>query len=314
VSSVQSAPETATGEATSQAGHSAFEMSSKPRTYLGMAWRRFRRNKMAMIGLLFVILMIIIAIAAPLVAKHITGHTPNAQNLRLKFSGLNENGFLLGSDNLGRDTATRLVYGARVSLAVAGLAMLFAITIGAVVGVVAGYYGGLADTLLMRFVDMMLSIPTLFLLLLVASMFSLSPVMLALVIAAVSWVTLSRLIRGEVMSVKGRDYIEAARVIGVSDRRIMWRHILPNVLPVVIVWASLTVPALILVEASLSYLGLGVQPPTASWGNMLSQAQLSYTQSILVVFLPGLAIYLTVFAINLVGNGLRDALDPRLTD
>ncbi len=113
---------------------------------------------------------------------------------------------------------------------------------------------------------------------------------------------------------KERDYIDAARVVGVGDRRIMWRHILPNVLPVVIVWASLTVPALILVEASLSYLGLGVQPPTASWGNMLSQAQLSYTQSILVVFLPGLTIYLTVFAINLVGNGLRDALDPRLTD
>lgn len=314
MSSVESAPDTTTAEAAKRMDGTSIEGMGKPRTYLGMAARRFRSNKMAMVGLFFVLLMILTALAAPLVAQYVTKHTPNAQSLRLKFSGFNENGFLLGSDNLGRDTATRLVYGARVSLAVAGMAMLFAITIGAVVGVVAGYYGGIVDTLLMRFVDIMLSIPTLFLLLLVASMFSLSPVMLALVIAAVSWVTLSRLIRGEVISVKGRDYIDAARVVGVGDRRIMWRHILPNVLPVVIVWASLTVPALILVEAALSYLGLGVQPPTASWGNMLSQAQLSYTQSILVVFLPGVAIYLTVFAINLVGNGLRDALDPRLTD
>ncbi|MEI2618770.1 MAG: ABC transporter permease [Thermomicrobiales bacterium] len=312
--SVPSAPGTTTADSSKAADRTSLEGVGKPRTYLGMASRRFRGNKMAMVGLFFVLLMILTAIAAPLVSKHVTGHTPNAQNLRLKFSGFNENGFLLGSDNLGRDTATRLVYGARVSLAVAGMAMFFAITIGAVVGVVAGYYGGIVDTLLMRYVDMMLSIPTLFILLLVASMFTLSPVALALVIAFVSWVTLSRLIRGEVISVKERDYIDAARVVGVGDRRIMWRHILPNVLPVVIVWASLTVPALILVEASLSYLGLGVQPPTASWGNMLSQAQLSYTQSILVVFLPGLTIYLTVFAINLVGNGLRDALDPRLTD
>jgi peptide/nickel transport system permease protein len=279
-----------------------------------MAWRRMRHNKMAMTGLFVVGLMIILALAAPLVSTYITDHSPNAQNLRLKFSGFRENGYLLGSDNLGRDTATRLVYGARVSLSVAGLAVLTALTIGAAVGVIAGYYGGWVDTILMRFVDMILSIPTLFLLLLVASLFRMGPAKLALVIAAVSWVTLSRLVRGEVMSVKGRDYVDAARVIGVSDRRIMWRHILPNVAPVMIVWASLTVPSLILVEASLSYLGLGVQPPTASWGNMLSSAQLFYTQSLLVVILPGLAIYLTVFAINLVGNGLRDALDPRLTD
>jgi peptide/nickel transport system permease protein len=279
-----------------------------------MAWRRLRHNKLAMVGMGVVLLMIILALAAPLVSEYITNHTPNEQNLRMKFSGFRENGYLLGSDNLGRDTATRLVYGARVSLSVAGLAVLTALTIGALVGVVAGYYGGWVDTVLMRFVDMVLSIPTLFLLLLVASMFRMGPAKLAFVIAAVSWVTLSRLVRGEVISVKGRDYVDAARVIGVSDRRIMWRHILPNVAPVMIVWASLTVPSLILVEASLSYLGLGVQPPTASWGNMLSSAQLSYTQSLLVVILPGLAIYITVFAINLLGNGLRDALDPRLTD
>lgn len=312
--SAQSTPETTAVGARPTVDRKTLERTGKPRTYLGTAWRRFRRNKLAMAGLLVVVLMILIALGAGLISQYITGFTPNEQSLRDKFAGFNENGYLLGSDNLGRDTATRLVYGARVSLAVAGLAVLAAITIGALVGVIAGYYGGWVDNVLMRFVDMMLSIPTLFLLLLVASMFTLSPMALALVIAAVAWVTLSRLIRGEVMSVKGRDYVEAARVVGVPDRRIMWRHILPNVAPVLIVWASLTIPALILTEAALSYLGLGVQPPTPSWGNMLSQAQLSYTQSILVVFLPGLAMYITVFAINLVGNGLRDALDPRLTE
>jgi peptide/nickel transport system permease protein len=164
----------------------------------------------------------------------------------------------------------------------------------------------------MRFVDVILSIPTLFLLLLVASLWRMGPALLALVIASVSWVTLSRLIRGEVISVKHRDFVEAARVIGVSDTRIMWRHILPNIAPIMIVWASLTVPTLILVEASLSYLGLGVQPPTASWGNMLSNAQRVWSHAPELVLLPGLAIYITVFAINLMGNGLRDALDPRL--
>ena len=304
--SAPSTPETSAIGNRASLDRKTLERTGKPRTYLGMAWRRFRHNKLAMTGLFVVVLMIVLALSAGLISEYVTKYTPEDQSLRDKFAGFNESGYLLGSDELGRDTATRLVYGARVSLAVAGLAVVAAITIGAILGVVAGYYGGWIDTVLM--------IPTLFLLLLVASMFRLEAIQLALVIAAVSWVTLSRLVRGEVMSVKGRDYVEAARVVGVPDRRIMWRHILPNVTPVLIVWASLTIPGLILTEAALSYLGLGVQPPTPSWGNMLSQAQLSYTQSILVVLLPGLAMYITVFAINLVGNGLRDALDPRLTE
>jgi peptide/nickel transport system permease protein len=137
---------------------------------------------------------------------------------------------------------------------------------------------------------------------------------LALVIAGVAWVTLSRLVRGEVMAIRNRDYIEAAAVVGANDWRIMTRHILPNAAPIMIVWASLTVPALILTEAALSFLGLGVQPPTPTWGNMLSNAQRVWSHSAALVILPGLAIYITVFAINLMGNGLRDALDPRLTD
>jgi ABC-type dipeptide/oligopeptide/nickel transport system permease subunit len=286
----------------------------KTRTYFGMVWRQFKRNRLSLVGLGFVIFMVALALGADLISKYVTHHTYYEQSLRDKFMGINEGGYLLGSDDLGRDTATRLVYGARVSLMVAGLAVATALTIGAFVGIVAGYYGRWADSALMRFVDIILSIPTLFLLLLVASFWRVGPLALALVIASVSWVTLSRLVRGEVLSVKNRDFVDAARVVGVSNRRIMWRHIMPNVLPVMIVWASLTVPTLILIEASLSYLGLGVQPPTASWGNMLTTAQRVWSQSPLLVLLPGIAIYLTVFSINLMGNGLRDALDPRLTD
>jgi ABC-type dipeptide/oligopeptide/nickel transport system permease subunit len=283
----------------------------RTRTYTGMVWRSFRRNKLAMVGFGVVVVMIALALGAGLISKYVTHHTYYEQSLNDKFKGINEDGFLLGSDDLGRDTATRLVYGARVSLSVAGMAVVAALTIGATVGLVAGYYGRWVDSILMRFVDILLSIPTFFLLLLVASFWHLGPNELAMVIAAVSWVTLSRLVRGEVLAVKGRDYIDAARVVGVGDRRIIWRHILPNVLPVMIVWASLTVPTLILVEASLSYLGLGVQPPTASWGNMLTTAQRVWSQSPALVLLPGIAIYITVFAINLMGSGLRDALDPR---
>jgi peptide/nickel transport system permease protein len=308
-----STQDTLAGAARERQSVRTLERNARQRTYLGMAWRRFRHNPLAMIGLFVMMLMILMAIFAGPISTYITGHDPNTQNLRATFRGLNQDGYLLGSDNLGRDTATRLVYGARVSLMVAGLSMVTALLIGALIGIMAGFYGGWIDSALMRFVDVLLSIPTLFLLLLVASMWRLGPVTLALVIASVSWSTLSRLVRGEVMSVKGRDYVEAARVIGVSDRRIMWRHILPNVAPVMIVWASLVVPALILTEAALSYLGLGVQPPTPSWGNMLTTAQQVFSRSWLMVFLPGFAIYITVFAINLVGNGLRDALDPRLT-
>jgi peptide/nickel transport system permease protein len=282
------------------------------RTYAGMAWRRFRRNKLAMLGAAVLVLMILIALGADLISRYITGFSLQQQSLMSAYAGIGENGHLLGSDDLGRDVATRLAYGARVSLGVAGLAMAGALSIGVIVGLMSGFYGRWIDNVLMRFVDIMLSIPTLFLLLLVATMFRLGPITLAGLIAAVAWVTLSRLIRGEVISVKNRDYVEAARVMGAKDRRLIFRHILPNVLPVMIVWASLTVPALILVEASLSYLGLGIRPPQPSWGNMLSNAQRIWIRSPSLAILPGLAIYITVFAINLMGNGLRDALDPRL--
>lgn len=279
-----------------------------------MARSRFQRNKLAMAGLAVLIIMVIIALSAGLISRYITGFAPHDQSLIDKFAGFNEKGYILGSDALGRDILTRLVYGARVSLGIAAASVIIALSIGATIGLIAGFYGGLTDSIAMRVVDIMLSIPTLFLLLMITTLWHVGPILLALVIASVSWVTLSRLVRGEVMSVKNREYVEAARVIGAKDRRVIFRHILPNVAPIMIVWASLVIPSLILVEASLSFLGLGVQPPTPSWGNMLSDAQRVYSHSLLMVFLPGLAIYITVFAINLMGNGMRDALDPRLTD
>jgi peptide/nickel transport system permease protein len=314
MSTVQETERSAAAGARPSVDRKPLERNGKPRTYLGMAWRRLRRNKLAMIGLAIMILMILIALGAGLISEYITGKELQEQSLRNNYMGIGEGGYILGSDDLGRDTLTRLVYGARVSLGVAGLSVIVALTVGTVVGTFAGFYGRWVDSVLMRFVDIMLSIPTLFLLLLVATLWRMGPWKLALVIAAVAWVTLSRLVRGEVMAVKSRDYVDAARVVGVGNRRIMFRHILPNVAPVIIVWASLVVPGLILTEATLSFLGLGVQPPTPSWGNMLTSAQKVWSHSTAMVLLPGFAIYITVFAINLFGNGLRDALDPRLTD
>lgn len=301
------------GKALTGSGRELSELGHR-RTYLGMAMRRFRQNKLAITGLTVLILMILIALGAGLISQYVTNMEPQDQSLMNSFAGIGEDGYILGSDNVGRDILTRLAYGARISLGIAGMAIVAALTVGAAVGLVAGFYGGWVDSVLMRFVDMVLSIPTLFLLLLITTLWSVGPFLLALVIASVAWVTLSRLVRGEVISVKNREYVEAARVVGAHDRRVILRHILPNVGPVIIVWASLTIPVLILVEASLSYLGLGVQTPTPSWGNMLTGAQGFYAHSLAMVILPGLAIYITVFAINLMGNGLRDALDPRIID
>jgi peptide/nickel transport system permease protein len=287
---------------------------ARTRSFAGMAWRRFRANGPAVAGLIVVLVMVALALGADVISQRILGHTVYEQNIDGRFLPIGSPGHPLGTDDLGRDTATRLLYGGRVSLGVAGLSILVALVIGSTYGLVAGFRGGVTDGVMMRIVDVILSIPSLFLLLLIASLWRMGPLALAFVIAATSWVSLSRLIRGEVLSARERDYVEAARVIGAPDRQIMFRHILRNVMPVMVVWAGLTVPEFLLAEAALSYLGLGIQPPTPSWGNMLSDSQRVWSQSAALVLLPGLCIYVTVFAINLVGNGLRDALDPRLVD
>jgi peptide/nickel transport system permease protein len=282
------------------------------RGFYGRAWFRFRQNHVAVAGLVITVAIVLFVLSAGLISEHVTGVTYAKGDLRNKLRGPLTPDHILGTDANGRDLLTRVAYGGRISLRVAGLAALTILVIGGTVGSVAGYFGGWIDNILMRLVDVLLSLPGLAVLLLVSTIYTPGPDGLALVIALISWTGIARLIRGEVLSLRNRDYIEAARIVGASDLRIIGRHILPNVIPVIVVWISLAIPGLILTEAALSFLGFGVQIPTPSWGNMLEDASGFFTQSWWNVFLPGFLIYMTVLAINLVGIGLRDALDPRL--
>jgi peptide/nickel transport system permease protein len=277
------------------------------------AWRRFSANRLAVVALAILVLLILISLAAPLIATYVTKASPTDQRLLYNFEPPSAE-HLLGTDEYGRDVLTRIIYGGRVSLGVAALGVLVALAIGTTVGLLAAYYGGWVDTTLMRFVDLMLSIPGIFLLILIGSLIRVGPAQLAVIIAALSWFGLARLVRAEALSVKQREYIEAARATGTSDLAILWRHILPNVLHIIIVWATVAVPEFILIEAVLSFLGLGVQPPTPSWGNMLTNATQYFYKSIGLVFIPGFFITITVLSLSLVGDALRDALDPRLNN
>jgi peptide/nickel transport system permease protein len=277
------------------------------------AWRRFRANKPALVALVITVLLVLLAAGAPLLSRYITHFGPDDQRLLDQFTTISKK-HLLGADEVGRDVLTRIAYGGRVSLGVAFLAVSVALIIGTLVGAIAAYYGGWADTILMRFVDVLLSIPAIFLLILIGALFRVSPAMLAIIIALLGWFGLSRLVRSEILSIKRREYVESARVIGVSNWAIITRHILPNVLPVMIVWATVAAPGFILTEAALSFLGLGVQPPTPSWGNMLTNSTQYFYKSTALVFIPGFFITITVLSLSLVGNALRDALDPRLNE
>jgi peptide/nickel transport system permease protein len=291
------------------------------------AWRRFSRNKLSMVALAMLGLIILFVASAPLISEYVTGFSYQNNNLRAKLAPVgaevtvnagrpNERvaTFYLGADGNGRDVLTRLAYGGRVSLIFAVLTAMAIIVLGGLIGAVAGFFGGFIDAFLMRVADALLAFPLLVLLILVSSFYNPGIVVLALFIGAFAWPGVARLIRGEVLSLRQRDYVEAARVSGASNARIISRHIMPNVVPIVVVWASLAIPAVILTEAALSYLGLGVQVPIPSWGNMLQDAKQFYRQAWTLVFIPGFAIYLTVLVINLVGVGLRDALDPRLNE
>lgn len=287
------------------------------------SWRRLKKDRIAIISLVVLGLIVIFALGAPLIER-MTGLTYQGTNLRAALlppmstyvdpvTG-DSTRHWLGTDGAGRDILVRLAYGGRVSLMVASLALLFSLIIGMSVGAAAGFFGGIVDNLLMRFVDTLMCIPGITLLLLFSVWLSPGPVGLAFIIAILGLTGVSRLIRGEVLSLKQRDYVDAARVTGASNSTIIVRHIFPNVVSLVIVWASLALPSLILYEATLSYLGFGVQMPTPSWGNMLDDAQEVFRRSWTFTFIPGMAITLTALCINLLGNGLRDALDPRIND
>ena len=292
----------------------AMERRAKPVAgFWTSAWRRFRRDKLAMVALGLAIVIILFAIFAPVVSL-LTGFTYQENHLPEKLTPINTDGYVLGADGNGRDVLTRLAYGGRISLLFATLGAISTLILGSVLGAVSGFFGGWVDTLIMRTVDVILSLPTLVVLILIGSFYETNVWTLAGFVALVSWTGVARLIRGQVLTLRSRDFVEAARVIGADNKRIIGRHILPNVVPIVVVWLSLSVPGLILLETSLSYLGVGIQVPTPSWGNMLQEAQATFRQSWTLVFIPGFMVFLTALCLSLVGNGVRDAVDPRLTN
>jgi peptide/nickel transport system permease protein len=276
------------------------------------AWRRFKRNQVAVVALVVLVAIVLFSLGAGLISTYITGFTYEENHLDLARSHPGENGYILGSDANGRDILTRLAYGGRVSLVFATMAAIATLLIGALVGMLAGFAAGWPDSILMRLADVLLSIPAISILVLVSSIYRPGYFKLALIFALLLWPGISRIVRGETIALRNQPFIEAARVTGATNKRVIGRHILPNVLPIMLIWASQVIPAFIITEAALSFLGLGVQPPRPSWGNMLLEAQPYYMTNWTNVFLPGLMIFLTALSINLIGNGLRDALDPRM--
>ncbi len=285
-----------------------------PRSPWSLATRRLRHDKVAMVSLAIIALMALLAIFAPEVAN-ITGHPPNMQYPRI---GLTPDGlpkppthrFWFGTDDLGRDVLVRVAYGARVSLGVGVVATLVSVAIGVVVGLMAGYLGGLVDSVLARLVDVVLSMPFLLVAVALVSVTGPSLKITVLVISFFSWSSVARIVRGQVLSVKEREYIEAARSLGASDVRIMAVDVLPNVMAPVIVYTTLLVPVVIVAQATLSFLGLGIPPPTPDWGGMINEAQPYYLTSWWFLAAPGAALVLTTVAFNLFGDGVRDAFDP----
>lgn len=270
------------------------------------ARQRFARNRLAVVSLIVLAAIHAASVAGPSLVGQSAFEVDPLATLRPPGSG-----HPLGTDESGRDVAARLLYGGRVSLAVGIVSVLISVTLGTLVGALAGYFGGTIDSILMRTTDGFMALPTFFLLLVILAVFGGSLVSVIVVIGITSWMALARLVRGEFLRWKAQDFVEAARALGVKDAVIMWRHLLPHTLPSVIVTAALGVAFAILTESAISYLGLGIQLPIPSWGNMLSNSQnYLYTAPLLAVY-PGTMILITVLAYNFLGNGLRDALDPQ---
>ena len=292
-----------------------------PLTPTQVAWRRFRRHKMAIAGI-FILLGIILYVTVG--SLFFTEAEANYTDLSIKLSGpSSEHPF--GTDMVGRDILARTIYGGQISIIIGMLAVVVSIILGVLVGAVSGYYGGVTDSVLMRFTEAMFNIPSLFLLIILAKMlsgrvpnftfmgrsFSGSVVVIIVVIGITSWMYLARIVRSNVLSLKEQEFVTAARCTGASNFSIIFSHILPNTTAPIIVSATLLVAAAILAEAYVSFLGVGVQPPTPTWGNMLDQAYHHLEREPWMWFFPGMLILLTVLGINFVGDGLRDALDPR---
>ncbi len=276
--------------------------------YWAAAWRRLRRHRLAMLGLLIISGIIVLAIFAPFVSPA----DPLAIDYSHPAAPPGTPGHLLGTDVVGRDIVARLIFGTRISLQVGVVAVGIAATIGTTVGLIAGYRGGIVDNVLMRTVDVFLAFPVIVLAIAIIAVLGPSLVNVIIALGLVAWTTYARVVRGQVLVLREQDFVQAARAMGTSDARIIIRHILPNTLAPVIVLATVGMAAAIIAEAALSFLGLGVQPPTPSWGTMLNEGRGFLRTAPHISTLPGLAIMLTVLGFNFLGDGLRDAFDPRL--
>jgi peptide/nickel transport system permease protein len=271
-------------------------------------WGRLRRNRLAVFGAVIVAGMFILALIAPLAARD-----PGAIDIAHRLQSPSW-AYPMGTDDLGRDVLARILYGARISLLVGFVAVGIASFIGVILGALAGYYGRWADGVIMRFVDLMLCFPTFFLILAVIAFLEPSIWNIMIIIGLTSWMGVARLVRAEFLSLRERDFVHAAKALGASDTRVIFRHVLPNALSPVLVSATLGVAGAILTESALSFLGIGVQPPTPSWGNMLIAGKQTLGTAWWLSAFPGLAILITVLGYNLLGEGIRDAFDPRLQE
>jgi oligopeptide transport system permease protein len=270
------------------------------------AFERLVSNKLSLFGGIYILLLIVLAIFTPLIAPYDYAY----QDLNLGPSGPSA-AHLLGTDTLGRDLLTRMMYGSRISLMVGFLATMVALVIGVLWGTIAGFAGGRTDAIMMRIVDVLYGIPFIILIILLMVMFGRNLVLLFMAIGAVEWLTMSRIVRSQVMSLSQQEFVLSAEAMGVSKKDIISRHLIPNAIGPVIVYATLTVPQIMLLEAFLSFLGLGVQAPMSSWGLLIRDGAVSMEEYWWLLIFPSLAFSLTLFSLNFIGDGLRDALDPR---
>jgi peptide/nickel transport system permease protein len=281
-----------------------------------LAVKAFSRNRTAVAGLILIVALYLVALVTPLIAPHAPNEQYDLVTQRFLPPGSagpdGAPGFLLGTDHFARDILSRLLYGARISLTIGFVAVGISVTIGTLIGAVAGYFGGVVDGLIMRFVDMVISFPRLVLLITIIAIFEPTIFLIVAVLGLTLWPGTARIVRGEVLSLREREFVQAADALGYPKRRIILRHLIPNALAPVIVAATLGIGNTIVLEAGLSFLGLGVQPPTASWGQMVDSGRNDLLNAWWLSTFPGLAIVFTVLSFNLVGDGLRDALDPKL--
>ena len=284
-------------------------MSNQESSLFRDALIRLTTNKLSLFSLIYILLLVVVAIITPFIAPYDYAY----QDLALGASAPSSD-HLLGTDTLGRDLLTRMMYGSRISLMVGFLATSVALVIGVIWGTVAGFSGGKIDAIMMRVVDTLYGIPFIILIILLMVIFGRNLILLFLAIGAVEWLTMARIVRSQVLNLSKQEFILSAEAMGVSKLSIIFRHLIPNAMGPVIVYATLTVPQIMLLESFLSFLGLGVQPPLSSWGLLIRDGAVSMEEYWWLLIFPSLAFSLTLFSLNFIGDGLRDAIDPRTAD